>query len=251
MNLILLFPEDFMSGNHVRLMDYRAEHIRTIHRGYKGQVLKVGVVNGDIGEGRILDIQKKHVDLQVKINSQPSPALINISLILALPRPQTLKKVLENISTFGVKKLFLIDTARVEKSFFSSKLLKDQGWMKHIRLGLEQGGRTQIPEVTVHSSFTKFFQEDVRQIQRSDTLKLIAHPNSPSTALDMKIPKGINILCALGPEGGWLDSEVKHFVSHGFQKISLGPTLHRVENAVCAFLAQMELLTVPPKKNHL
>ncbi len=248
MNRILLFPQDFVSINHVRLTDYRAEHIRTIHRGYKGQILKVGLANGLVGEGYVMDIQKTHVSLQIGSLVQPTPSSLNVSLILALPRPQTLKKVLETISAFGVKKLFLINTARVEKSFFSSKLLKDESWMKHVRLGLEQAGRTQIPEVTIHSSFTKFFQNDFKS---SNALKLITHPDGPSTILDVKIPKENHIVCALGPEGGWLDSEINHFVSNGFQKISLGPTLHRVENAVCAFLAQIELLAVPPKKNHL
>jgi RsmE family RNA methyltransferase len=244
MNLILLFPEDFVSEAVVRLTDYRATHIREIHRAPVGKTLRVGVANGGIGEGKVTAIDGDSVDLEVRI-PEGRPEIPSISLILALPRPQTLKKVLEGVGAVGVRELFLINTERVQKSFFSSKLLKDDAWMRHLRLGMEQGSRTHLADVTVRPSFRKFFEEEGEKIPK-DAVRLMTHPtidrslwNTPLAAPHRHDPP---VVCAVGPEGGWLEPEVAQFKAHGFQVISLGDTIYRVENAVMALLAQIELL---------
>jgi hypothetical protein len=47
---------------------------------------------------------------------------------------------------------------------------------------------------------------------------------------------------AIGPEGGWIDRELETFQEAGFQPVRLGPWILRVETAVTAALAQIELL---------
>lgn len=244
MNLILLFPEDFVSEAVVRLTDYRATHIREIHRAPVGKNLRVGLAGGGIGEGKVVRIDGDVVDLEVKVpvGKAEAPAL---SLILALPRPQTLKKVLEGIGAAGVRELTLINTERVQKSFFSSKLLKDDAWMHHLRLGMEQGSNTYLTEVTVKPSFKEFFKDAAGTLPE-DAVRLMTHPTTERTLWDTPVGKphrrGQPIICAVGPEGGWLEAEVEQFKKNGFEIVSLGNTIHRVENAVMALLAQIELL---------
>lgn len=248
MNLILLFPEDFKDTTHVRLSDYRADHIRDILRSYKGQTLRVGFVNGGVGEGTITVLAKNSVELKVSIPHQ-KPLVPPLSLILALPRPQTLKKVLEVSATFGIRQLLLINAERVEKSFFSSKLLKDEAWKKHIRLGLEQGGQTFFPEIKIYHSLHNFFSEVLPTLMTSSPIKLLATPDTKSSLWETPLAsthekKGV--FCALGPEGGWRKEETESFERRGFQKICLGTPILRVENAVCALFSQIKLLSLRP-----
>lgn len=247
MNLLLLFPDDFVTDSLVRLTDHRAKHVREVLRGYSGRELKVGLVNGGIGKGVIKEIDRQMVELEV-ILPQMQPEIPTLSLILALPRPQTLKKVLESTAAFGLKRLFLVNASRVDPSYFQSKLLKDESWRKHIYLGLEQGGKTFVPEITIHPSLKKLLVEKldpsprfVLQPNVSDTLwqSPLAHSNGRE-----------EILCAVGPEGGWQEEEVEIFRSHGFQAISLGSTTYRVENAVVAFLGQLELLSMRVRRSN-
>lgn len=244
MNLILLLPEDFVSSDVVRLTDYRATHIREIHRAPVGKTLRVGPVNGSIGEGKIVAITGESVDIEVKI-PQGAPETPPLSLILALPRPQTLKKVLESVGAFGIRELVLINTERVQKSFFSSKLLKDDAWMHHLRLGMEQGSNTYLAQVTVHASFREFFEKS-EEILPKGAIRLMSHLITDQTLWNTPLaephPLHKPVVCAVGPEGGWLEPEVDEFKQNGFQVISLGNTIHRVENAVMALLAQIELL---------
>jgi 16S rRNA (uracil1498-N3)-methyltransferase len=244
MNLILIFPEDFVSDAVVRLTDYRATHIREVHRAPVGKTLRVGLVNGGVGEGKVLSVGGSGVELEVRV-PKGSPETPSLSLILALPRPQTLKKVLEAVGAFGIRELTLISTERVQKSFFSSKLLKDEAWMRHLRLGMEQGSNTYLADVTVRPSFKDFFKGAEEAIPK-DSIRLMTHLVTDHTLWDtpLAVPHSPQtpIVCAVGPEGGWLEPEVKEFKARGFQVISLGNTIHRVENAVMALLAQIELL---------
>ncbi len=248
MNLVLLFPEDFISTDHVKLSDYRAEHIGKILKAQPGQKLKVGLVQKGRGQGMITRIHNHTVELEVEIKEEKiEPA--SLSLILALPRPQTLKKVLETIGAFGLRNLFLIQTERVEKSFFQSTLLQDKAWLQYLRLGMEQGGKISLPEITLWTSFQKF-KNELKEKLNVKTTRIILEAASLETLWNLPAKTWADskeIIAAIGPEGGWLKQEVEEFCRLGFQPIRLGPTIHRVENAVTALLAQIELFRETPR----
>lgn len=248
MNLVLLFPEDFIEKNRVRLTDERALHIESIHRGYSGRELKVGLALGGIGRGKIISMEEGCVEMDVSIPNE-KPQAPSVSLLIALPRPQSLKKILETASCFGVRRMDFVGAEKVEKSFFQSSLLKDKAWFRHVRLGLEQGGHTWVPEVNMHRSLKWFLSEHADHL--SHQLKLILHPYVPTTLWDTDVSKAHpteGVVCTIGPEGGWQDTEVELFVSKGFQPISLNTPVLRVENAVCAALSQMLLLQKKSKR---
>jgi RsmE family RNA methyltransferase len=244
MNLILLFSDDFVSPNVVRLSDYRATHIREVHRAPVGKTLRVGLAGGATGEGKVIRVEGDAIEIETRI-PEGRPTTPALSLVLALPRPQTLKKVLEGIGAVGVRELVLVNTERVQKSFFSSRLLKDDAWMRHLRFGMEQGGKTYLTAVSVHASFAEYF-EKAGDALPGDTIRIVTHPATGRTLWDTELarshPRGRRILCAVGPEGGWIEPEVQQLREKGFQTVSLGNTIHRVENAVMALLAQVELL---------
>ncbi len=244
MNLLLLLPEDLESPSRARLKDYRATHIREILRSFIGHTLKVGLVNGPVGLGKVVEISRNEVVLDLNFSGTP-PVPPDMSLILALPRPQTLKKVLESTAAFGLHQLALVGAEQVEKSFFSSKLLKDKVWEKHQRLGLEQGGRTFLPLLSLHKSLKVFLEKALPQWDAKPPTKLVCHPGTASSLWDTPLASPHErhpILAAIGPEGGWRDEEVRIFQEHGFQTIHLGRTIHRVENAVTSLLGQIEFL---------
>lgn len=235
MNLIILFEKDFVHKDHILLKDARVQHIHTILKASPGKKLRVGLMNGKIGTGEVIHSSKEKIEMVVQLN-EPSPPSLPIHLILALPRPQTLKKVLETISTFGIQKLTLINAARVEQSFFESTLLKNDNYLKHVYLGLEQGMRTEPPLIEIQKSW-----DCLKNINAS--FQFIADPSAQKTFCDFPISKfRKDVAIAIGPEGGWIDSEIKKLNLSGFEVVSLGKTLHRVENAVTAALSQIEML---------
>jgi RsmE family RNA methyltransferase len=72
---------------------------------------------------------------------------------------------------------------------------------------------------------------------------LVAHPDGSA---NLKQILGTDIkgrtLLAVGPEGGWVDFEVRKFIEHSFVPVSLGRRVLRTDTAAVALLAQLMLL---------
>ena len=100
-----------------------------------------------------------------------------IDLVCALPRPQTLKKVLITSAMMGVRSLHLIRANRVEKSYFQSPLIQAENRLPYLVEGLAQGKLTRLPQVEVHDRFRAFFEDDLPRLQLGSSprpLRLVA-----------------------------------------------------------------------------
>ena len=126
MNLILLHPEDFINCSRVVLKGRRFVHIKTVHRAAIGDSLEVGLVDGNLGVGEIVDMSDGSVELSVDLKTD-APEPLPITMILALPRPKMLKRILINAVSMGVKRIVLLNSYRVEKSFWLSPVLQPEG----------------------------------------------------------------------------------------------------------------------------
>jgi RsmE family RNA methyltransferase len=241
MNLILLHPQE-LTDHHVTLTGRRAEHIRKILRGTIGDSLRVGVLGGLLGTGCIQEINGKSVVLQVNLTTQPA-SLPPTDLILAVPRPIMLKRVLAQAASMGVDRIFLTNANRVEKSFFSSTLIQNNAFTEPLCLGLEQAIDTRLPEISVHSRFRPFVEDLLPELLHDCPIRLLAHPEGDQTiaqAAGKLLAQ--RAVVAIGPEGGWVDFEVQRFKEQGFIPFSLGARILRVDTAVPALLAQLSLL---------
>ncbi|HYQ47570.1 MAG TPA: 16S rRNA (uracil(1498)-N(3))-methyltransferase [Thermodesulfovibrionales bacterium] len=234
MNLILLFEEDFSDKNTVRLRGRRLKHAIDVLRPSEGDDLTVGLLNGQAGRGTITSISREELVMTVVLDSEAPPPL-PLTLILALPRPKMLRRVLFSAACMGVKKIYLINAARVEKSFWKSPLLSEERIREQLMLGLEQAEDTSMPEVILRPLFRPFVEDELPAIVK-DTLALVAHP-----AAEHACPRGVenHVTLAVGPEGGFIPYEIEKFVSLGFRPVSMGRRLLRVETAVPALLARL------------
>ena len=140
-------------------------------------------------------------------------------------------------------RIFLINANRVEKSFFSASLLTEENLNQCLRLGLEQGVDTKMPELTVYPRFRPFVEDILPAIATSCPVRLVAHPD---TELHLhQAGREINsqrVLLAIGPEGGWVDFEIDKFHEQGLIPFTMGPRILRMDTAVPALLAQIDLL---------
>src|SRR5690606_12527792 len=164
MNLILLTEEDFEAPDQAVLTDSRrVDHINKVHRASVGDTLKVGLLGGNMGRAEVVAISSKAITLRPVLDQTPPPAS-PISLILALPRPQMLKRTLQNISALGVKQLILLQSSRVEKSFWQTPQLRADTLRDSLILGLEQSGDTRLPEVHFARRFRPFIEDELSSL---------------------------------------------------------------------------------------
>lgn len=233
MNLILLHEDDFIVQNRARLQGRRLEHILTVQRAAVGDKLRVGKLNGLLGTGNIVSLDNQCLEIEVQLQQEP-PKPLPVTLLLSLPRPKMLKRILQSVSSMGVKKIYLINSYRVDKSFWGSPLLHAEKLNEQLILGLEQARDTILPEIHLRPRFKPFVEDELPEISKG-AKAYIAHPEAV-----IACPSGISqpATLAIGPEGGFIPYEVEKLQSCGFLPVSLGERILRVETAVPVILSR-------------
>ncbi len=235
MNLVLLFKDDFVQGtDRAMLTGRRHKHIRKVHRASVGDTLSVGLAGGMMGTGTITRMESASLLMDVELTTQPPPPL-PLRLILALPRPKVLRRLILSITSMGVKEIVLLNAFRVEKSYWQSPALEDKALMTQAVLGLEQAKDTVLPSIRQRPLF-KPFVEDILPDLVSGTTCLTAHPGG-----DRPCPRELSspVTLAVGPEGGFIPYEVEKLESAGFQTVDMGERILRVETAVPALVSRL------------
>jgi RsmE family RNA methyltransferase len=233
-NLLLLEDADFVAADRVVLAGRRLKHLQEVHRAAVGDSLRVGRLGGLMGSGTLLELSEQHAALQVSLDQAP-PAKLPLTLLLALPRPKMLKRVLQTISAMGVPRLILLNSYRVEKSFWQTPFLEPEALREQLILGLEQARDTVLPEVIIEKRFKPFVEDRLPGIA-AGSLGLVGHPGDfPACPRAIEQP----VTLAIGPEGGWIPYEVDKLREAGLQPVQLGERILRVETAVPVLLARL------------
>ncbi|MBD9413050.1 16S rRNA (uracil(1498)-N(3))-methyltransferase [Pseudomonas sp. PDM16] len=234
MNLLLLEEADFVAPDRAVLQGRRLKHLHEVHRAEAGDQLRVGRLDGLMGRGTLLALDEQHAELQVTLD-QPPPAKLPLTLLLALPRPKMLKRVLQTVAAMGVPRLVLLNSYRVEKSFWQTPFLDPGAIREQLILGLEQARDTVLPEVIIEKRFKPFVEDRLPAIA-AGTLGLVGHPGDyPACPRALSEP----VTLAIGPEGGWIPYEVEKLGEAGLAPVQLGERILRVETAVTALLARL------------
>jgi 16S rRNA (uracil1498-N3)-methyltransferase len=231
---LVLFESHELKNRTLELSDYRFEHIRDVHRATVGDSLRIGELNGLCGVATITSFTDESLSLDVNLDTPPPPKL-PLTLILALPRPKMLRRILRSVAELGVAELILINASRVEKSFWQSPVLSSDSAYRYFRQGLEQSRDTVLPILHIAKRFKPFIEDEFPAIATGKTA-LLAHPG-----LGEHCPHGLveSTVLVVGPEGGFIPYEVDMMMAAGCRGIHLGDRILRVENAVTTLVAKL------------
>lgn len=231
----MLEPGELAADGIAVIGGERLAHLQQVQRFTAGDRLRAGIVGGLLGTAEILQIDAVRATLRVKPDTPP-PAALPCTLILALPRPKMLKRILVDATSIGVKRICFINSYRVDKSFWSSPLLAPAAIAAKCRLGLEQAIDTVLPDVTLHPRFRPFVEDELPGIV-GGTTALVAHPGGTQAS-----PAGVahGVALAIGPEGGFIPFEIELLQNAaGFTPVTLGPRILRVDTAVPHLLGRL------------
>lgn len=239
MNLLLLEDHDLDqtagAGPRAVVTGERLQHVRKVLRAEVGDTLEVGRLGGGIGRGRIAELDRERLVLEPgPLDRKPPPPLL-VTLVLALPRPKFVGRILQAAAAMGVKRILLVHTARVEKSYWQSSVMRPESLRRHLMLGLAQARDTVLPEIECLRGSRELI-ETLPGLVRNHVHVLVADA-SGAEACPSRVD-GPTVL-VVGPEGGFLDGELDAFAAAGALTVSLGPRALRVEHAVVALLARL------------
>ena len=234
MNLLLFTAADRLDEQRIRVADHRLQHLLQVLGARAGDQLRVGELGGLTGSGQVLAIDQQQAVLAVTLDRAPPPKL-PLCLVLALPRPKMLRRIVRAVAELGVAQLHLIHSYRVEKSYWQTPALQPGTLRGYLLQGLEQSRDTVLPELACHRRF-KPFAEDILPGLVAGRRALLAHPGDyPPCPRDLQQPT----LLVIGPEGGFIPYEVAKLGAAGCEIVSLGPRILRVENALGALLGRL------------
>jgi 16S rRNA (uracil1498-N3)-methyltransferase len=233
-NLLLLDDVDFTSADVARVLGPRADHIRSLLRKKPGDTLRTGRLGDGLGTATIVSDDGQEIVLQVAL-TEPPPLKRPHVVVLALPRPPVLRRLLQHVTAMGVEHVALLHTARVEKSYWHSPAVQPGAIASQVRLGLEQARDTISPRVTMHQRFRPFVEDELSSLRAGARL-LVADPAATQPCpTDLAEP----VIVVFGPEGGLVPFESALLAEQGASFVGLGPRTLRVETAVVAALGRL------------
>ena len=234
MNLLLVEGHDFIGERRVAISDDRYRHVRKVLGSSLGDTVRVGEVNGLTGVGEIVTMTDRHLELELTLDQPPTPKL-PLTIVLALPRPKMVRRIFRTAAELGVERLAIINSYKVEKSFWKSPALEPDKVRGYLLEGLQQSRDTVIPDVTFHRLFKPFVEDELATLAEGSQ-GLIAHPG-----IGERCPHALQhrTTLAIGPEGGFTDYEVRKFQERGFDGVHLGARILRVETALTAIVSKL------------
>lgn len=226
MNIILLPPE---TQNHITLTDPNLlKHCHETLKPQIGDTLKVGITNGKIGTATVENLTENSLTLSNIICENSPPDKLNLTVILAIPRPKVLRRLIMDMTAMGVQKLILVNSYRSEKSYWQSPFLAKID--EYIIEGLQQGCDT-VPMIVEQKKRLKPFVEDELPELIKGKQAIIAHPYAESH-FSQVFQDGKKTVLIIGAEGGWIEYEVDLFHKIGVQSAHIGQRILRTENVV-------------------
>ncbi len=233
MNLVLLEPGELAADGTCTVGDRRAKHLREVLGARAGVRVRAGVIAGGLGHAEVLADDGDAITLRLAIEGLPPPQLA-VDLVLAVPRPKVVTRVIEACAAFAIRRIDLTNAWRVDKSYLRSPRLAAAALAHAARIGAEQGATTHLPAIAVHPRLMRLLDD---RFAAPGGTRLIAHPGAPPLERVMG-----PVTLAIGPEGGWIERELETFVARGFAPVSIAAGILRTETAVAAALGQLALL---------
>jgi 16S rRNA (uracil1498-N3)-methyltransferase len=162
-----------------------------------------------------------------------------ISLLLAVFKFDRMEWAIEKATELGVAEIIPVIARRTDPHLAKTAAGRRERWRRIAHEAAQQSRRLSPPEMAEPQPLKAALslESDLRIVlaenERRTTLKQVLAQNSPST-VDHR-PSTVSL--AVGPEGGWTDSELSAFAEAGWTSASLGPAILRAETAAIAALA--------------
>ena len=278
----------------LRQSDERFEHLRQVlKKTNKGDEFKATILNERLATGRILSYDEDERSVLIEILSTKEEEakeekMVTVSLILAMPRPKVLRRLLSVFAQFGVENVHMFSAEKTERCYFQSEVLTEDVLVREFTRGVEQNaldfkfpnaskcrnlnavleallssgdeegrkGREENIAKRVNGKKGANFEWLLRSTRDEEEgeggeerrrINLLAHPSSASVSVTEALAQEksaistnrVEILLAVGPEGGWSEEEVRTFETFDFVNVGLGNRVFTTDVATIALLSSI------------
>lgn len=223
------FSETPLTNERAILAGSEAHHLLHVMRAKVGTELILFDGSGGEWWSEITKLGRADVELALKKHRPIERELsYEMTLTIALPKGDRQRWLVEKAVELGVTRIVPITTARSTASAAEppAKLAR------YVIEASKQCGRNRLLEIAKPQPWS----EIVSQVAIGN--RFLAHPGGNALSQLNRDPTAPTTL-AIGPEGGFIDDEVKLGVETGWQLVGLGERILRIETAALALAAQL------------
>ncbi len=219
------------------------QHQIKVLRKQNGDLIQFLDGNGGQYEGRItnIDNRKKWFQAEITATKQSQP-LLPLHLLVALPKGGKLDTIIQKAVELGVTKISPLITERTEVRLDSVKKIytRMEHWGKSAIASIKQSGNPHLPEITVPQEMANLQFETMPE----NSKRIVFHPTAENilSLRDLNLNKSDAVTLALGPEGGFSETEISYLKISSFLPVALGKRILRLETAVVSALTLTQYL---------
>ncbi|HOW42698.1 MAG TPA: RsmE family RNA methyltransferase [Candidatus Omnitrophota bacterium] len=207
-------------------------HIKDVLRLKEGKSVTVCDTAGNEYAATIKSVSAQEIVCAIKskrARSAQDQALIAVAC--AIPKQSRMDDMIDKLTQLGVDSIMPLITHRVIVKLDAAKKLERQArWQKIAASASKQSQRTIVPVVEEIMSF-----DEMLAASAGFELKLIPTLDGSRVLLQEALRQGgvcsRSVIVAIGPEGDFTPEEVERALQAGFQPVSFGTQVLRVETA--------------------
>lgn len=217
-----------LAPGHVTLLGPEAHHLAVVCRLREGDAVCLFNGNGQEYPGRIEAVGKRAVTVEVLASASPAREFpFRLQVAAAVPKGDRAQFLVEKLTELGVTDFVPLSTAR---SVVHPREVKLDKLERYVIEASKQCGRNVLMRIHPLAAWSTFSSAEL------PGRKLLAHPTGASGA---PTPAAGDVVVAIGPEGGFTDEEVGQAQVAGWEVVSLGPRILRMETAALALAVLM------------
>lgn len=216
----------FIKNKDMLLEESDIKHIKKVMRMNINDKIEV-VYNNKLHICEITSLEPFNIKVIEKLD-EDKKTKIELTVAVALVKEQKMDLILQKLTELGVSRIIPVSMERsivkLDKERFNKKKVR---WESICKEASEQSKRTNIPIIEDIKSIKDLTKEDA-------DLKLVASTKEKEKLLNyylQSIEDCAKIIMVIGPEGGISDREEDILVSNGYNRVSFGNLIFRVETA--------------------
>ncbi len=211
-------------------------HASNVLRLASGAAVEVFDGQGNFAPAEITQISKRATVLELgELQSDASKDKLDLHMIVALPKGDRQKVMIDGLTQLGVSSVIpLICERQVAQAGEKS--------LERLRRGViescKQCGRNHLMEIQSARRIDELVADS------KNATCSFAHPyalsgGSPLHISQLSMQPNSEAIVLIGPEGGLSDEECMRLRSEGWQNVSLGPHILRIEMAAISSASQL------------
>jgi 16S rRNA (uracil1498-N3)-methyltransferase len=227
------FVERF-TGQTAVIEGETAHHLGRVLRAQQGQVYELSD-GAKVWLGRIETVARDRIDFVLVEEFPARHPTVDVTLLLSIVKFDAFEWAIEKATELGIATIVPLAAARSEKALLVAAKKRAERWQKILTEASQQSRRLRVPQLAALTPPQQGFAA------YSDATKVLLSEQTEAPPLRHALTgvRPMQAVLAIGPEGGWTDSEFAAAKAAGFREASLGHLILRTETAVVAALASL------------